>query len=160
MNTGGGVMWKLVAAVLVAGAILSQPDPALSQAYPSRQIRIVVTFPAGGNADTVARFIADRLTQQLGQSVIVENRPGAASIVGTNAVVQAPADGHTLLLAGTNLTTNPALGHKTPYDADRDLVPVVLMVTVPAVVVINPEIPAATLAEFIAHAKSRPGAIN
>jgi len=92
--------------------------------------------------------------------VIVENKPGGASIVGTGAVVQAPADGYTLLQAGTNMSTNPALGHKTPYDAERDLVPVVLLVTVPAVIVVNPALPVSTLAELVVHAKVRPGEVN
>ena len=140
--------------------MLLDPDGAASQSYPARQIHLIVTFPPGGNADTVARLVADKLTQQLGQAVVVENKPGAASIVGTGAVVQAPPDGYTLLEAGTNVSTNPALGHKTPYDADRDLVPVVLLVTVPAVIVVNPALPVTTLAELVVYAKARPGEVN
>jgi tripartite-type tricarboxylate transporter receptor subunit TctC len=147
-------------ALVVVGALLLRPDMAASQGYPTRQIHLIVTFPPGGNADTVARLVADKLTQQLGQSVIVENKPGAASIVGTGAVVQAAADGYTLLQAGTNMSTNPALGHKTPYDAERDLVPVVLLVTVPAVIVVNPALPVSTLPELVVHAKARPGEVN
>jgi tripartite-type tricarboxylate transporter receptor subunit TctC len=147
-------------ALVVVGALLLRPDMVASQGYPTRQIHLIVTFPPGGNADTVARLVADKLTQQLGQSVIVENKPGGASIVGTGAVVQAPADGYTLLQAGTNMSTNPALGHKTPYDAERDLVPVVLLVTVPAVIVVNPALPVSTLAELVVHAKVRPGEVN
>ena len=131
-------MMKLLFALLLAGAMVLEPKPAASQGYPTRQIHIIVTFPPGGNADTVARLIADKLTQQLGQPVIVENKPGAASIVGTSLAIQSPADGYMLLQAGTNVSTNPALGHKTPYDAERDLVPVVLLVTVPAVIAVNP----------------------
>ena len=108
-----------------------------AQSYPSRQINIVVTFPPGGNADVTARLLADRLSQAFKQTVIVENRPGAATIPGTSAVLQAPADGYTLLEAGTNTNINPILGNKTPYDAERDLVPVALLVTVPAVLVVN-----------------------
>jgi tripartite-type tricarboxylate transporter receptor subunit TctC len=144
----------------LASFALLQPHVAASQSYPTRQIHLIVTFPPGGNADTVARLVADKLTQQLGQSVIVENKPGAASIVGTGAVIQAPADGYMLLQAGTNISTNPALGHKTPYDAERDLVPVALLVTVPAVVVVNPALPAGTLSELIAYAKARPGEVS
>lgn len=153
-------MQRFMLALVVVGALLLRPDTAASQGYPTRQIHLIVTFPPGGNADTVARLVADKLTQQLGQSVIVENKPGAASIVGTGAVVQAPADGYTLLQAGTNMSTNPALGHKTPYDAERDLVPVVLLVTVPAVIVVNPALPVSTLAELVVHAKVRPGEVN
>jgi tripartite-type tricarboxylate transporter receptor subunit TctC len=153
-------MQRFMLALVVVGALLLRPDTAASQGYPTRQIHLIVTFPPGGNADTVARLVADKLTQQLGQSVIVENKPGAASIVGTGAVVQAPADGYTLLQAGTNMSTNPALGHKTPYDAERDLVPVVLLVTVPAVIVVNPALPVSTLPELVVHAKARPGEVN
>ena len=141
--------------------MLLEPDvAAASQTYPARQVHMIVTFPPGGNADTIARLVADKLTQNLRQPVIVENKPGAASIVGTAAVAQAPADGHTLLQAGTNISTNPALGHKTPYDAERDLEPVALLVTVPAVVVVHPSLPVNTLAELVVHAKSRPGEVN
>lgn len=153
-------MQRFMLALVVVGALLLRPDMAASQGYPTRQIHLIVTFPPGGNADTVARLVADKLTQQLGQSVIVENKPGGASIVGTGAVVQAPADGYTLLQAGTNMSTNPALGHKTPYDAERDLVPVVLLVTVPAVIVVNPALPVSTLPELVVHAKARPGEVN
>jgi len=90
----------------------------------------------------------------------VENKPGAASIVGTSAVVQAPADGYTLLQAGTNISTNPALGHRTPYDADRDLVPVALLVTVPAVVVVNPALSPRTVADIVNYAKTHPDEVS
>jgi tripartite-type tricarboxylate transporter receptor subunit TctC len=153
-------MQRFMLALAVVGALLLRPDTVASQGYPTRQIHLIVTFPPGGNADTVARLVADKLTQQLGQSVIVENKPGAASIVGTGAVVQAPADGYTLLQAGTNMSTNPALGHKTPYDAERDLVPVVLLVTVPAVIVVNPALPVSTLPELVVYAKARPAEVN
>lgn len=131
-----------------------------AQSYPSRQISIVVTFPPGGNADVTARLLADRLSQAFKQTVIVENRPGAATIPGTSAVLQAPADGYTLLEAGTNTNINPILGNKTPYDAERDLVPVALLVTVPAVLVVNAAVPANNVAELIALAKARPAELN
>ena len=150
----------LFAVFFLAGAMLLGVDLAASQTYPARQVHMIVTFPPGGNADTIARLVADKLSQQLRQSVIVENKPGAASIVGTTAVAQAPADGHTLLQAGTNISTNPALGHKTSYDAERDLAPVALLVTVPAVVVVHPSLPVNTLAELVVHAKARPGEVN
>ena len=153
-------MARVLFALFLASAMLLEPGPAASQTYPARQVHMVVTFPPGGNADTIARLVADKLTQHLRQPVIVENKPGAASIVGTTAVLQAPADGHTLLQVGTNVSTNPALGHKTSYDAERDLEPVALLVTVPAVVVVHPSLPVNTLAELIVHAKSRPGEVN
>jgi tripartite-type tricarboxylate transporter receptor subunit TctC len=159
-QTGGRMARALFAVFFLAGAMLLDVDLAAGQTYPARQVHMIVTFPPGGNADTIARLVADKLTQQLRQSVIVENKPGAASIVGTTAVAQAPADGHTLLQAGTNISTNPALGHKTSYDAERDLAPVALLVTVPAVVVVHPSLPVNTLAELVVHAKARPGEVN
>ena len=111
-------MSRFVFALLFAGAALLEPGVAASQNYPTRQIYIVVTFPPGGNADTMARLIADKLAPGAGEpELIVENKPGAASIVGTSAVIQAPADGYMLLQAGTNISTNPRSARKTPYDA-------------------------------------------
>ena len=145
-------MLRFVFAVAIAAIGLGG---AQAQSYPSRQISIVVTFPPGGNADVTARLLADKLSQAFKQTVIVENRPGAATIPGTSAVLQAPADGYTLLEAGTNTNINPILGNKTPYDAEKDLVPVALLVTVPAVLVVNAAVPANNVAELIALAKSK-----
>ena len=144
----------------LASVVLLALGPAGGQTYPARQISIVVTFPPGGNADTIARLVAEKLSQSLKQTVIVENRPGAATIPGTSAVIQAPADGYMLLQAGTNTNINPMLGNKTPYDAERDLVPVVQLVTVPAILVVNASVPANNLAELVEHAKSKPGELN
>ena len=151
-------MLRIVCALTVT--LVLSFGPAAAQNYPSRQISIVVTFPPGGNADTIGRLIADKLSQAFKQTVIVENKPGAATIPGTSAVLQAPADGYTLLQAGTNTNINPILGNKTPYDAERDLVPVVLLVTVPAVLVVNAGVPVNTVAELVAYAKSKPGELN
>jgi tripartite-type tricarboxylate transporter receptor subunit TctC len=145
---------------LTAVALWLSPGAAAAQAYPSRQISIVVTFPPGGNADVTARLLADKLSQAFKQTVIVENRPGAATIPGTSAVIQAPADGYTLLEAGTNTNINPILGNKTPYDAERDLVPVALLLTVPAILVVNANLPVNNVAELIAYAKSKPNELN
>jgi len=153
-------MSRFLLAALFAGVVVLGADVAASQTYPTRAVHIVVTFPPGGNADTMARLVADKLTQKLGQSVIVENKPGSASIVGTIAVLKEPADGYMLLQAGTNISTNPALGHKPPYDAERDLVPVALLVTVPAVVAVNPMLPVNSLAQLIDYAKAHPGEVN
>ena len=146
--------------VALTAALLLLPGVAGAQGYPTRQISIVVTFPPGGNADVTARLLADKLSQAFKQTVIVENKPGAATIPGTSAVLQAPADGYTLLQAGTNTNINPILGNKTPYDAERDLVPVALLVTVPAVLVVHASVPANNVAELIALAKAKPGELN
>ncbi len=153
-------MMRIAFAAAAVAALWLQPSAANAQTYPSRQISIVVTFPPGGNADVIARLLADKLSEAFKQTVIVENKPGAATIPGTSAVLQAPADGYTLLEAGTNTNINPILGNKTPYDAERDLVPVVLLLTVPAILVVNASVPANNLAELIAYAKSKPGELN
>ena len=152
-------MLRFVFALAVAALWLA-PSAANAQAYPSRQISIVVTFPPGGNADVTARLLADKLSQAFKQTVIVENKSGAATIPGTGAVLQAPADGYTLLQAGTNTNINPLLGNKTPYDAERDLAPVALLMTVPAILVVNATVPANNVAELIALAKAKPGELN
>ena len=152
-------MRRLLLALATLGALLC-PGAASAQTYPSRPITIVVTFPPGGNADTVARLLGEKFTQALGQTVIVENKPGAATVIGTNAVLQAPADGTMLLQAGTNTNINNLLGYQTPYNAEQDLVPVALLVTVPGVLVVNAAVPVASVAELIAYAKSKPGELN
>jgi tripartite-type tricarboxylate transporter receptor subunit TctC len=153
-------MKKILTASAVAAALLLQPTLASSETFPSRQGRIIVTFAPGGNADTIARLVADSLTRSLGQTVIVDNRPGGATIVGTNAVIQAPPDGYTMLEASTSISTNPPLGNATPYDAEKDLVPVATLVTIPAVLVVNKTLPVKNLAEFIAYAKAHPSQLN
>ena len=144
--------------VLIAGVWLLQASAAF--AFPSRQMTIVVPFPPGTNADTTARLLADRLTRALKQPVIIENKSGGATIPGTMAVLQAPADGHTMLQSGTNTNINTLLGLKPPYDIDRDLTPVVLVVKFPAVLVVHESVPASSVAEFIALAKVKPGALS
>src|SRR5262245_24339310 len=104
----------LIAQSLCASTAIGEP------AFPSRPITIVVPYPAGTNADTIARLLGDKLTQTLKQAVVIENRSGGATVPGTAQMLQAPADGHTLLLAGTNTNINTLLGIKPPYDADRD----------------------------------------
>jgi tripartite-type tricarboxylate transporter receptor subunit TctC len=147
---------------LTAGAIAL---PAVSriaraQAYPTRPVRIIVGFPAGSTTDITARLTGQWLSQQLGQQFVVENRPGVAGNIGTEAVVKAPPDGYTLLevaLANAiNVTLYPNLG----FDFVRDIAPVASLVRVPLVLVVNPSFPAKTVHEFIAYAKSNPGKIT
>jgi tripartite-type tricarboxylate transporter receptor subunit TctC len=152
-------MARLLLALATLGVLLC-PGTASAQSYPSRPVTIVVTFPAGGNADTVARLLGEKLSPALGQPVIVENKPGAATVIGTTAVLQAPADGSMLLQAGTNTNINNLLGYQTAYNAEQDLVPVALLVTVPGVLVVNAAVPVASVPELIAYAKSKPGELN
>ena len=129
--------------------------------YPSQTVKIVVPFPPGGGVDVVARVIAPRLTELLGQPVIVENKPGAGSSIGATAVAQAPKDGYTLLL-GTASThgTNPNVYTKLAYDPVRDFAPVALITEAPLMLVANKDVPIKNVAEMIALAKQKPGALS
>jgi tripartite-type tricarboxylate transporter receptor subunit TctC len=147
---------------LAAGAIGSPilPRSAWAQAYPSRPIRLVVGFPAGQTADIVARLMGQWLSERLGQPVVVDNRPGAASNIATELVVHAPADGYTLLSVNSSNLINATLYEKLPYDFLRDIDPVASLLRVPLVMEVNPSFPARTIPEFIAYAKANPGKIN
>jgi tripartite-type tricarboxylate transporter receptor subunit TctC len=150
----------MVMRLLLAIAGLALAAQANAQTYPARPVKIVVSFAAGGIADSTGRLIANELTGALGKPFIVENRPGNAALVGITMVAKAPPDGYTLLLANTNVSTNQALYKDLNYDADRDLIPVANAVITPAVLVVHPSVPATTVKEFIALAKTKPGQIN
>ena len=131
-----------------------------AQTYPSRPVRFIVGFaPAGGN-DIVARLIGQWLSERLGQTFIIENRPGAATNIATEAVVNAPPDGYTLLLAGTPNATNATLYGSLKFNFIRDITPVAGIARGPLVLVVNPSVPATTVPEFVAYAKANPGKIN
>jgi len=153
-------MLKAIRLLLIAAASLVPAGAALSQEFPSRSVTVVVPYPPGTNADVIARLLTDKLTRSLKQTFVVENRAGGATVPATASVLQAPADGHTMLESGTATNINQLLGVKAPYDADRDLAPVALLVTFPAVLVLNPSVPAANVDELIALAKSKPGVLN
>jgi len=161
-NIGKIIRMKTRAAVIaLAGTMLTTISPAQAQTYPSKPIRLVVGFAAGGGTDYVARAIAPRLTEALGQPLIVENRPGAAGTLGNDLVAKAAADGYTLLAAAAGpMTVAPNFLGKLPYDTFKDFDPVALIVTSPFVLVVNPTLPIKTLAEFDALAKAKPGSIN
>jgi tripartite-type tricarboxylate transporter receptor subunit TctC len=150
------VAGAFAAALLLAGSIT-----AAAADYPSQTVKIVVPFPPGGGVDVVARMIAPRLSELLGQSVIVENRGGAGGSLGAIAVAQAPRDGYTLLL-GTASThgTNPNVYAKLPYDPVRDFAPVALITSAPLVLLANNNVPAKNTAELIALAKAKPGELS
>ena len=136
------------------------PRGALAQSFPTRPVTIVVPFAPGGLADILARLMAEKLTRSLGSAVVVENRPGAGGITGARAVATAAPDGHTLLLANTNLAINPSLYRSLPYDTAAAFAPVILAITVPNVIVVRPAVRARTLAELIALARAEPGKLN
>jgi tripartite-type tricarboxylate transporter receptor subunit TctC len=133
---------------------------AWAQAYPSRPVRIVVGFAAGGGVDIVARLIGQWLSERLGQQFVIENRPGAATNIGTEAVVRAPADGYTLLLADASAAINATLYDKLNFNFIRDIAPVAGIIRVANVMEVNPSFPAKTVPEFIGYAKANPGKIN
>jgi tripartite-type tricarboxylate transporter receptor subunit TctC len=147
---------------LVAGAAALPAVSGLAhaQAYPTRPVRIIVPFPAGQASDSVARLMAQSLSERLGQSFVIENRTGAGGNIGTEAVVHAPPDGYTLVLSGLSSTFNTALYKKLSFDFAQDIAPVASIGGGPYVMVVNPLVPAKTVPEFIAYAKANPGKIN
>ena len=144
-----------------AAAALPAVSPiARAQAYPSRPVRIVVGFAAGGPTDIIARLIGQWLSERLGQQFVIENRPGAAGKIATEAVVRAPPDGYTLLQVSTSAAINATLYGKLNYDFIRDIVPVAGIIRAPGVVVVNPTVSARTIPELIAYAKANPGKLT
>jgi tripartite-type tricarboxylate transporter receptor subunit TctC len=131
-----------------------------ANSYPDRIVRLIVPFPAGGSNDVAARLIAPHLEKALGQTLIVDNRPAAGGIVGSDAVAKAAPDGHTLLLVASSHTVTPALNSKLPYSTERDFAPISLVGTNAMVFFVNPKVPASNLTEFVALAKKNPGKFN
>jgi tripartite-type tricarboxylate transporter receptor subunit TctC len=143
----------------VTGAVHSLT--AQAQSYPARPVRIVVPFPAGGNADILARLLAQKLGESLGQSVVVDNRAGASGIIGTENVAKSAADGYTLLMGTTGThTTNPAVFAKLPYDPVKDFAPISNFADSPFLLVVHPSVPVRSLAELIALARARPAQLH
>ena len=143
-----------------AAALPAVPGLARAQAYPSRPVRIVVGFPAGGATDIQARLMGQWLTDRLGQQFIVENRAGASGNIGTETVAKAPPDGYTLLQVVTPHAINAALYSNLSFDFIRDIAPVICAARLAYVVVVHPSVPAKTIPELIAYAKANPGKIN
>ena len=147
----------------LAGAALALPAlprHATAQAYPTRPLRFVIGYPAGGSTDLIGRIMGQWLTERLGQPVVIENRPGAGTNLAAQAVVTAPPDGYTLLFAASTYAINATLYESLPYNFQRDIVPVAGLAELPLVLEVNPSVPTANLAEFIAYAKANPGKIN
>ena len=141
-------------AVLFASAALGADE------YPARAVRVVVPFAPGGGTDIVARILGQRLSQKLGQSFVIENRPAGSGIVGADLVAKAPADGHTLLFAFSSLSSSAKLFSHLPYDPIRDFAPVALATTSPLLAVVPASLPAKNVGEFIAYARANPGKLN
>ncbi len=143
-----------------AAALPAVSRIARAQAYPTRPVRIVAGFPAGSAPDILARLIGERLSQRLGQPFIIENRPGAAGNIATEAVVRAAPDGHTLLLVVTANAINATLYDNLNFNFIRDIIPVASVVRNPGVMEVNPSLPVKTVPEFIAYAKANPGKLS
>jgi tripartite-type tricarboxylate transporter receptor subunit TctC len=147
----------------LAGGGLTLPAilrPARAQAYPSKPLRWIIGFPAGGGADTAARIMEPWLSKRLGQPVIIENRPGASTNIAVQAVVNAPPDGYTMLWHGLSSVVNASLFVNLPFDIQRDIAPVAGIVSYPMIMVAHPSVPAKNVAELIALAKAKPGTVT
>jgi tripartite-type tricarboxylate transporter receptor subunit TctC len=147
-----------VVGVAATGAVLSQHARALD--YPVKPIRWIIGYPAGGSADTVSRILAQWLTERLGQPVIIENKPGAATNISLQAAISSPPDGYTMVYLGTSATVNPSFFESLPFNVLRDIAPVSGVADFPFVFVVNKSIPSKNVAEFIAYAKANPGKIS
>jgi tripartite-type tricarboxylate transporter receptor subunit TctC len=143
-----------------AGVFALSPTAFAQSGYPAKPITMVVPFPPGGPTDLVARVLAQKLGEQLGQNVIIDNKPGANGNIAAVAVARAPADGYTLLYNTSSITLSPALYKSLSYDVVRDFAPVALTAVVPLALVVHPSIPANTVAEFISYAKANPGKLS
>ncbi len=133
---------------------------AFAEEYPSKPIRLVAPYPPGSVTDLLARMIGQKLTESWKQPVIVDNRGGGGSVIGTDTVAKAPPDGYTILMVAPDLAINQSLHSKLPYDAQKSFAPVTLLVTSPTVLIVNPSLPVGNLRELIAYAKSRPGRLS
>ncbi|MDB5865773.1 MAG: transporter, partial [Betaproteobacteria bacterium] len=144
--------WTLALAVTALAQVAAAQIP-----YPSKPIRVVVPFAPGGPVDTLARAMGPKLAEALGQQMIVDNRAGAGSIIGTEIVTKSPPDGYTLLVTSSSIAINPAIYPKMPFDATRDLAPISQLSTSALIVVVHPSVPVRSIRELIALAKARKG---
>ena len=151
---------QLIKLLGAAATVPIFPKMAWAQDYPTRPIRLVVGFPAGGSPDIIARLVGQALSRRLGQPIIIENKPGAGSNIATETVVRAKSDGYTLLLVLATNTINATLYNNLNFDFTRDIAPIAGVMSVPNVLVVNPSVPAKSVLELIALAKSSPGKLN
>ena len=148
----------VAASLVIAAATLAAPQPAAAQAYPTKPVRMVVPFPPGGSLDIAGRLIAQKLSEAWGQTVVVENKPGAGGNIGADLVAKSPPDGYTILLGALSThAVNPNLYKTMPYDAAKDFAPITLIAVTPNVLVVNASSPVNNVKEFIAYAKANPG---
>jgi tripartite-type tricarboxylate transporter receptor subunit TctC len=156
-----GSMSKAVLFAALVGLLAAVSGAAFAQTYPGGPVKLIVPVPAGGVTDTMARIVAQRLTEAWGHPVVVDNRPGGNYAVGAQAVARSPADGLTLLVApDSTVTANPHLFSKLPYDPVKDLTPIIVLCRITPVLVVNPSLDAKSVPELIALAKAKPGSLN
>jgi len=153
-------MNRFTFAMLIAVVAAAQTTIASGQAYPTKPIRMIVPFAPGGGTDHLARTLAKKMGDVFEQTVVVDNRAGAGGIVGTDLAAKAAADGHTILMTSSAHTIIPATYGKLPYEPLKDFAPITLLTAQPYLMVVHPTVPATTVKEFIALAKSRPGKLN
>ena len=153
-------MWIATSSLLIAPAAAQTTSTGSGQAYPTRAIRLIVPSAPGGGTDIVGRALAAKLTEYLGQQVVVDNRAGAGTIIGIELAAKSPPDGYTLLVGLSTLSINPSMFTKLPYDAMRDLAPISLAVAVPNMLTVHPSVPARSVKELVALAKAKPDALN
>ena len=151
---------KSLMRLLAACFVIAAAPQAQAQSFPTRAIRMIVPFPPGGSLDVVARPLALKMSELMGQPVVVDYRTGASGNIGTEITVRAPADGYTIMITTIPLVVNPSLYTKLPFDVARDLAPVSLLAASPFVLVVHPSVPAKSVKELIALARSRPGKLN
>ena len=152
-----------IAAALLACAAIAGAWPALSiaqDAYPTRPVRMVIPYPAGGSTDGLARLILPRVSESLGQQVVIDNRGGAGGIIGTSLVARAAPDAYTLLMVFDVHSVNPSVFRKLPYDTLKDFAPITLVAISPVFLIVHPSVPATDVKQFVALARARPGEFN
>ena len=156
MKVNGRLSFSLLIGLVISACAFAAQE----QSYPTRAVRLVAPSSTGGGTDITARIIAPKLGEHLRHQIIVENRPGAATMIGSEIVARSLPDGYTLMLCSTPLATNPAIHKKMPYDALRDFAPITQIVSMPNMLVSHPSLPVRSVKQLIAFAKSRPGRIT
>ena len=154
------ITWRHTMLALLPVSLFICTTHAVAQAYPTKPIRIIVPYTPGGSTDVVSRILAPRLTEILGQTVVVENRPGGSSTIGLDIAAKAPPDGYTLGVPNITFGANPSLMKKMPFDTEKDLVPVSLVSIVTLVLAVHPSVPARSVKQLITLAKAKPGSLN
>ena len=152
--------WNATAAIVAFGALIGVQGRAVARDYPNRPITLIVPYPAGGGNDVIARLVATKMSESLGQPIVIENRGGAGSTIGTRDVARSAPDGSTLLIATSSLAINPSLYPDVAYDPKNDFAPIGLIATSPNFVLVNPAVPVHSAAELIALAKKEPGKLD